>query len=60
MEIKYNKQNKFLTGETGMGSYLNPGDFSVWGSGRSERWINKSGLIAKANEVLCKSAEKIW
>ena len=36
-----------------MGSYLNPGNFSFCGSLRSKIYIDKSGLIAKTNEVLC-------
>ncbi len=36
-----------------MGSYLNSGNFSFRGSLRSKIYVDKSGLIAKTNEVLC-------
>ena len=36
-----------------MGSYLNPGNLSFRGSLRSKIYVDKSGLIARTNEVLC-------
>ena len=36
-----------------MGIYLNPGDTSFQGSLRSKIYVDKSGLIAKTNDVIC-------
>lgn len=40
-----------------MGSYLNPGNFSFRGSLRSKIYIDKSDLITKTNEALCKETK---
>ena len=42
-----------------MGSYLNPGNLSFRGSLRSKIYIDKSELIARTNEALCKPSKKI-
>lgn len=36
-----------------MGIYLNPGNASFSGSLRSKIYVDKSGLIAKTNDVIC-------
>ena len=36
-----------------MGIYLNPGNASFRGSLRSKIYVDKSGLIAKTNDVIC-------
>lgn len=36
-----------------MGIYLNPGNTSFRGSLRSKIYVDKSGLIAKTNDVIC-------
>ena len=46
--IKENSGRRFT-----MGIYLNPGNASFRGSLRSKIYVDKSGLIAKTNDVIC-------
>lgn len=42
-----------------MGIYLNPGNTSFRGSLRSKIYVDKSGLIAKTNDVICTELESV-